>query len=132
MSASSIISDCSSPTVEQFILNCKSTKSRITKSLWCQWQDHTVVYLRVSRKLINNKIVDTVDIANIQTEPQARGKGSFWALVSYLQNQYPYRFIFVENVFNEKLEASLDLRAKRLYAHGIAVVPPCFYFEPLV
>ena len=32
--------------------------------------------------------------------------------ISYLQEQFPYRYIYIENVFNPRLEASLNSQSE--------------------
>lgn len=88
------------------------------------------VYVRKSHHQINNKLMKTFDIANVEQSEKQRGKGKFRQLIidltSLLKKQSNLECIFIENLMNDQLSDSLPSMGFKLVLN---TNPKCFYME---
>ena len=79
---------------------------------------HLNLYYRITRRLIDGSVVDTLDLATIEVDDGFRGKGFFAAFlddVEILADKYS-KTIFVESILNENLYIYLMRRG--YYSRG--------------
>jgi hypothetical protein len=70
------------------------------RNAWIE-DDALRVYIRKGNRYINRKHVQTIDVANIMSNPKHQGKGFFKAFMQYVES---YNMpVYVENIFNPAL-----------------------------
>ena len=75
------------------------------KNAWIENKQDMRVYLRKSCRIINNKHLTSIEIANIAVLKP--GKGKFRNLINFLKQEKTFNIIYVENVFNPLLDEIL-------------------------
>ena len=68
------------------------------------------VYVRKSNRLIDGKITECFDVANINVSPTMRGKGIGIGCIMQMHEASPYPVTVVESILNEDLYAALKRR----------------------
>lgn len=100
------------------------------KHAWMNYK-HLTVYLRKSLHGVDGRVIQTWDIANVNSRQP--GTGSFWELVKELHARSD-RFVMIENVLTRRLANSLRKRGFHEFdpSNGSAKNhPPCFVlFDP--
>jgi hypothetical protein len=74
----------------------------------------SALYVRLTKRYINDNFINTIDLANIAAENP--GDGAFTRLVKRLKKQHPALTIYVESVLNPRFE-------RKLLSMGFAEVP---------
>ena len=115
-------------TVEEFVADPNPPRNE-----WLVWETHTEVYLRKTKRFIEGKVVPAIDIANISTASEFRGRGRFWRLIFFLQYHFPTHYLYIENVLNPRLHQSLLLYGATeipFDSNNLCTEIPCFYYKP--
>ena len=79
------------------------------KSQWIWIEDKMEIFFRRSTRIVEGKMVEFVDLANIRTDEENQGKGIFTRLLDWLYLDQK-RNIYVENVHNEVLAEKLVIK----------------------
>jgi GNAT superfamily N-acetyltransferase len=69
------------------------------------------VYVRKGKHSLENRIVDCLDIANINVEEEFQGRGIFKSWLQYTEDaahKFNLKAVFVENILNHRLAAYLS------------------------
>jgi hypothetical protein len=61
------------------------------------------IYVRKSKRYIEGRIQNCLDIATISIDPQFRGKGLFGEIVKAFEQGNPYEYIAIESIVNPRL-----------------------------
>jgi hypothetical protein len=93
------------------------------RNLWMNGSG-LAVYVRKSIRLIEDRMVPCLDIANMQAQRPGRGTGGRFIEDAQLLN--PYEAIFIECVQNERLASRLE-RTGWIKLQDDQAVTPCFY-----
>ena len=117
-------------TAEQQLLEfCeKCNDSIFPKNKWLDKDRSLHVYVRKSRRLLNDTIYRMLDIGNVEACP--KGKGRFTEFLQYAINSKlkPFQGIFVENVLENRFQTFFrKLGWKEYYPNKEKDGPPSFY-----
>jgi hypothetical protein len=95
------------------------TEFLANKALRNAWVMHENIdiYVRRSFHVLDGKSVDTFDLANMNAPLHTRGHGELWAAIDLVKAAEPERTLYIENVLNERLAASLRARGWTETAH---------------
>ena len=77
-------------------------------NVWIQY-NNLDVYLRKSKRILDNKFISTIDLANVNSEKP--GSKTFHTFIEYLENlskKNGYEAIYVENILNDRLVGFFD------------------------
>jgi hypothetical protein len=66
------------------------------------------IYIRKSKRSIDGKLIDFLDIANISIDEKIQGKKVFTNLIQTIISKYPNTNIFVESILNPAVETVLN------------------------
>lgn len=83
-------------------------------------------YIRVTKRYVEGKVVNTIDLANLKVEPpRKQGEGVFTAFLVHMEAEAKRldRVVFVENVLEDRFQ---EFFRKRGYAET-DTIPPCFW-----
>lgn len=72
---------------------------------WVEHEGFKYMYVRVTKRYIEGKFVDTIDLANIEAEHP--GNGAFRNLILHLTNSWPQYIIYVESVLEDRFRKGL-------------------------
>jgi hypothetical protein len=90
------------PKLDDFI---SQAREKWPYNAWVTEPGFAELYVRVSWRPLENKMVQVIDLANITaTKP---GNGAFTKLVAKLREKYPELGIYVESVLNPRFDAKL-------------------------
>ncbi len=67
-----------------------------SRNAWLEGDGYSI-YVRKTKHHINERTLDTIDLANINFAPQYMGRGNFTVLLDFLEKQQPLP-IYIENV----------------------------------
>jgi len=83
-------------------------------------------YLRVTRRMIDGGVAETIDLANVAVPVKNRGHGILTAYLEYLESESTRlnRTLFVENVFETRFR---NFFLKRGYTQCGCEELPCFW-----
>lgn len=77
---------------------------------WCDIDaGYSTVYLRKAQRLIDGKMVSSIDVATINLDPDYQGRGILTALLGFLE-EYEYDIIYVESILHSWLAEYLEQR----------------------
>jgi hypothetical protein len=65
--------------------------------------DEVRIYVRKSKRFIEGKMKDCLDIATISIEPGLRGKGLFGEIVKTFEELSPFEYLMIESIVNDRL-----------------------------
>jgi hypothetical protein len=88
--------------IDQFI---EAARDAWPHNAWIKQPDFRHLYVRLSKRLLENQMIETIDLLTI--EAQEPGNGAFTSLVAHLRKTYPKSAIFVENVLNDRFASKL-------------------------
>lgn len=91
-------------------------KLAVRSNKWIYLPEYRLnLYYRITRRLIDGSMRDTIDLATIEIDEEFRGKGyftSFLVEMEKLADKYS-RVIFVESILNDSLYSFLCRRGYR-------------------
>lgn len=111
-------------TLDELIQKHQDGKLHYTNA-WVDCDGFKGMYVRVSPRSIHGKIVNVIDLANIEADEP--GKGTFRRLVSRLTESWPQYTIHVENALAEKFRGGL-LRMGFKETN----IPYCYYLPKII
>jgi len=87
--------------LKQFALD---SHNYFIKNKWLQKDESLYIYVRRSRRILNNNIYIMLDIANVEANP--KGKGRFSKFIDYVLDSKlePFQGVFVENVMVKRFQ----------------------------
>jgi hypothetical protein len=90
------------PKLDDFI---SQAREKWPHNAWVIEPGFAELYIRVSWRPFENKMVQVIDLANITASKP--GNGAFTKLVAKLRKTYPELGIYVESVLNSRFDAKL-------------------------
>ncbi len=87
---------------------------------------HIGMYLRRTRRVIDDNVVETIDIANVEVDEAHQGKGIFTEYLSVIESLaiWNHLTVYMENILNPKLA---EFMFKRGYIRPDKIRDVCVY-----
>lgn len=97
-------------------------ESHIFYNQWLE-TDKFRVYVRKSQRFLVDKIIPTLDIANIHVEESYRGQGLFTNFVHVAHESHPWAATYIESILEDRL-----IGWCKIYGWVVAhTIPPSYY-----
>jgi len=72
------------------------------RNIWLE-DKKMAVYVRKSKRYLDNVLMNCVDIGSVNIEEKYRGKGTFSSFLKKIEKINPYKVIYIENILNDNL-----------------------------
>lgn len=73
------------------------------RNIWVQ-NDSMKIYIRKSKRYVNNEIFDFFDIASVEVNEEYQGNGFFTYFIKTFLNKYTDKNVYVESIINPAIE----------------------------
>lgn len=91
------------------------------------------LYYRINKRVINNEIISSIDLANIQIDREYQNKGYFSKFISELEQEISqfHIVIFIENIINPVLSNYLRNIGYSLMDNNMNIDQYCSMYKQL-
>lgn len=105
-------------------IDSASQENRRSVSQWV-YADDGKLFIRLTNRYINNEVIPSIDVANIEIDEEYQGKGLFKELLSEIEIKAEQlgRCVYVESVLNDML---INVLPRYGYEEVHGSIPPSF------